>query len=177
MLDRSSSSDLEACISRLVRLQAGRQDALIEVLHAVQQQQGHLSPAALGQVARQLRLPLSRVYGVASFYHLFQLQPPTAHRCGVCLGTACFVRGAAPLLERLVQLLGLAPDQSGADGVWRLERLSCMGACGQAPLLLIDDQVLAELPLADPSALDRRLRQALAEAANAGADAALPNRG
>ena len=156
--------ELDGRISRLVRLQAGRQDALIELLHAVQQLRGHLSPAALRQVALELQLPLSRVYGVASFYHLFQLQSPAAHRCGVCLGTACFVRGGGPLLERLSRLMGLAPDQPGGDGTWQLERLSCLGACGQAPLLLIDDQVVAELPLADPVALDRRLRQALADA-------------
>jgi NADH:ubiquinone oxidoreductase subunit E len=147
-----------------VRLQAGRQDALIEVLHAVQQLHGHLPKAALLQVAQELGLPLSRVYGVASFYHLFQLQPPTAHRCSACMGTACFVRGGAALLERLSMLLGLAPGQQAVNGRWRLESLSCVGACGQAPLLLIDDHVVADLPLSDPQALDQRLRQVLAAA-------------
>lgn len=165
--------ELDPEISRVVRLQAGRQDALIEVLHAVQQRHGHLPKAALRQVALELQLPLSRVYGVASFYHLFQLQPPTAHRCSVCLGTACFVRGGETLLQRLSGLLGLAPDQRALNGRWGLERLSCVGACGQAPLLLIDDQVVAGLPLSDPQALDQRLRQALADADpdNARADA------
>ena len=156
--------ELDPDISRLVRLQAGRQDALIEVLHAVQQLHGHLPKAALLQVAQELGLPLSRVYGVASFYHLFQLQPPTAHRCSACLGTACFVRGGGALLERLSALLGLAPDQQDVNGQWRLESLSCLGACGQAPLLLIDNQVVADLPLGDPQGLDQRLRQALAAA-------------
>lgn len=156
--------ELDPDISRLVRLQAGRQDALIEVLHAVQQRHGHLPKAALLQVALELGLPQSRVYGVASFYHLFQLQPPTAHRCSVCMGTACFVRGGGALLERLSALLGLAAGQQAENGRWRLESLSCVGACGQAPLLLIDDQVVADLPLSDPQGLDHGLRQALAAA-------------
>lgn len=156
--------ELDPDISRLVRLQAGRQDALIEVLHAVQQRHGHLPKAALLQVAQELGLPLSRVYGVASFYHLFQLQPPTVHRCSACMGTACFVRGGGALLARLSALLGLAPDQQAVNGRWRLESLSCVGACGQAPLLLIDDHVVTDLPLSDPQGLDQCLRQALAAA-------------
>ncbi|MEB3362608.1 MAG: NAD(P)H-dependent oxidoreductase subunit E [Synechococcaceae cyanobacterium] len=168
---------LDPGISRLIRLRASRQDALIEVLHAVQQLHGHLSHAALRQVAQELGLPPSRVYGVASFYHLFLLQPPTAHRCGVCLGTACFVRGGGALLEVLSGLLGLAPDEQATNGRWRLERLSCVGACGQAPLLLIDDQVVADLPLSDPQALDQGLRRALAAAESAGSRADPPLRG
>ena len=158
------SCALDPRISRLVRLQAGRQDALIEVLHAVQRLHGYLPMAALRQVALELQLPLSKVFGVASFYHLFQLQPPSAHRCSVCLGTACFVRGGGRLLERLSQVTRLAPDQADASGSWRLERLSCVGACGQAPLLLIDDQVVEGLPLEDPVALEQRLRQVLEDA-------------
>lgn len=168
---------LDPDISRLIRLRACRQDALIEVLHAVQQLHGHLSHAALRQVAQELGLPPSRVYGVASFYHLFQLQPPTVHRCGVCLGTACFVRGGGALLAGLSGLLGLAPDQQATNGLWRLERLSCVGACGQAPLLLIDDLVVADLPLGDPQALDQSLRRALAAAECAGSRADPPLRG
>ena len=162
--------ELDPDISRLVRLQAGRQDALIEVLHAVQLRHGYLPKAALRQVALELQLPLSRVYGVASFYHLFQLQPPTVHRCSVCLGTACFVRGGEALLHRLSGLLGLAPDQRALNGRWGLERLSCVGACGQAPLLLIDDQVVDALPLNDPQALDQHLTQALADAERVNAE-------
>lgn len=160
----SDRCELDPGISRLIRLRASRQDALIEVLHAVQQLHGNLTNAALRQVARELGLPLSRVYGVASFYHLFLLQPPTAHRCSVCLGTACFVRGGEALLEVLSGLLGLAPDEQASNGRWRLERLSCVGACGQAPVLLIDDALVAELPLRDPQGLEQRLRQALSAA-------------
>jgi len=119
---------IERCIDR----HGSSPEGLIEILHALQHQQGWLSPLSLACVARGLDLPLSRVLGVASFYHLFALQPPPPHRVGVCLGTACFVRGATALQQRLAQRL--APG-------WVLEQLSCIGACAQGPVLLVDGQI------------------------------------
>ncbi len=144
--------------SRLIRQQRGRADALIEVLHQVQELYGYLPGAALAQVARELQLPLARVYGVASFYHLFRLEAPTAHRCAVCLGTACFVKGGAELAARLEQRLGLRLDAPGGNGSWALQHVSCLGACGQAPVLVVDGQLEPRLPLDDPAALEARFR-------------------
>ena len=124
--------ELTGTIERCIASHGGSPEALIEILHALQQQQGWLSPLSLACVARGLALPLSRVQGVASFYHLFALQPPPHHRVGVCLGTACFVRGGTALQQRLAQ--GLAPG-------WALEQLSCIGACAQGPVLLVDGRI------------------------------------
>ena len=146
-----------SAISRLVRQQRGQADALIEVLHQVQEIHGFLSRAALAEVAREFRLPLSRVYGVASFYHLFRLAPPTAHRCAVCLGTACFVKGGAELARCLEPLLGLRLDDPAGNGTWALETVSCLGACGQAPVLVVDGRLEPRLPVDDPQALGERL--------------------
>jgi NADH:ubiquinone oxidoreductase subunit E len=137
-------------------------DALIEVLHRLQEHQGWLDHEALRQVAHQLRLPLSHVYGVASFYHLFRLRQPTPHRCEVCLGSACFVRGAMQLAAQLARQLGVVLDDPLGDGTWSLARVGCLGACGQAPVLVVDDVLLTRLPL-DPAslpALEQRLQQA-----------------
>jgi NADH:ubiquinone oxidoreductase subunit E len=144
-------------ISRLIRQQHGRADALIEVLHQVQERIGYLPRPALAQVARELRLPLSRVQGVASFYHLFRLTAPTAHRCAVCLGTACFVKGGGELAARLERRLGLRLDDPAGNGTWALEHVSCVGACGQAPVLVVDGRLEPRLPLDDPAALAARL--------------------
>jgi len=111
---------------------------LIEVLHQRQQQHGHLSRSTLAAVAEELRLPPAQVYGVASFYHLFRLTPPTPHRCGICFGTACLLRGAAALAAAQAQRLGVRLDDPAGDGDWSLETLSCVGACGLAPVLVID---------------------------------------
>ncbi len=143
-------------ISRLVRQQRGRADALIEVLHQVQALCGYLPRSALALVARDLQLPLSRVYGVASFYHLFRLAPPTPHRCAVCLGTACFVKGGAELAVRLQRRLGVTLDDPVGNGLWALERVSCLGACGQAPVLVVDGHLEPRLPIADDRALSAR---------------------
>ncbi len=145
--------------TRLIRQHRGRADALIEVLHQVQELYGYLPRPALAQVARELQLPLARVYGVASFYHLFRLEAPTAHRCAVCLGTACFVKGGAELAARLERRLGLRLDDPAGNGSWALEHVSCLGACGQAPVLVVDGQLEPRLPLDDPEALERRLAQ------------------
>lgn len=134
-------------------------DALIEVLHRLQERQGWLDRETLRQVARQLRLPLSHVVGVASFYHLFLLERPTPHRCAVCLGSACFVRGALQLAQALSDRLGVKLDDPRGDGAWSLQRVGCLGACGQAPVLVVDERLLTRLPVG-PTArtrLDERL--------------------
>ncbi|MEX1317097.1 MAG: NAD(P)H-dependent oxidoreductase subunit E [Synechococcaceae cyanobacterium] len=143
--------------TRLIRQHRGRADALIEVLHQVQELYGYLPAGALAQVARELKLPLARVHGVASFYHLFRLDAPTAHRCAVCLGTACFVKGGGELAARIEQRLGLQLDDPAGNGIWALEHVSCLGACGQAPVLVVDGQLEPRLPMDDPAALDARL--------------------
>jgi NADH:ubiquinone oxidoreductase subunit E len=137
-------------------------DALIEVLHRLQERQGWLDRDSLRQVARQLRLPLSHVVGVASFYHLFLLEQPTPRRCAVCLGSACFVRGALELAQALSERLGVELDDPRGDGSWSLQRVGCLGACGQAPVLVVDERLLTRLPLA-PDARPQ-LQQRLDEA-------------
>lgn len=116
--------------------------SLIERLHAVQQAHGYLPRAALQQLAVAMERPLSDVMGVASFYHLFRLAPPPVHRCVVCRGTACFVRGAERL-EAALRQRGVA-----------FETASCVGACGQAPVLVLDGAVRTGTDCcSDPGAL------------------------
>ncbi|MEY4297874.1 MAG: hypothetical protein RLZZ423_1053 [Cyanobacteriota bacterium] len=150
----------EQHIARMIRQQGGRGDALIEVLHQVQELEGYLSPAALRQVASGLSLPLSRVQGVASFYHLFRLKAPTPHRCAVCLGTACFVNGGADLAKALERRLAVRLDDAAGDGTWALQHVSCLGACGQAPVLVVDGVMQTRLPVDAPDALQQRLTEA-----------------
>ncbi|MFM7635676.1 MAG: NAD(P)H-dependent oxidoreductase subunit E [Cyanobacteriota bacterium] len=158
--DSDGSKGLEQAIARLIRQQGGRGDALIEVLHRVQELEGYLSPASLRQVARGLGLPLSRVLGVASFYHLFRLEPPTPHRCAVCLGTACFVKGGADLARALERQLGVRLDDGAGNGIWALQHVSCVGACSQAPVLVVDGAMQTRLPVDEPEALLQRFAAA-----------------
>jgi bidirectional [NiFe] hydrogenase diaphorase subunit len=118
-----------------------RPDALIEVLHTAQDIFGHLDRSVLLHVAHGLHVPPSRVYGVASFYHLFRFEPRGTHRCTVCLGTACFVKGAANLLSTIEQTAGIRAGQMLAGGALSLDTTRCVGACGIAPVVIFDGQV------------------------------------
>lgn len=116
-------------------------DALIEVLHKAQELYGFLSPEMLMRIARSLRLPPSRVYGVATFYHFFSLAPQGEHSCTICTGTACYVRGAAALVAAAEQELGIRAGSTTADNQVSLLTARCLGACGIAPAVVFDGAV------------------------------------
>lgn len=118
-----------------------RPDALIEVLHKAQESFGFLEEDVLIYIARGLKLPLSRVYGVATFYHLFTLKPSGAHTCVVCLGTACYVKGSNKLVEALESELGIQMGETTEDGKVSLMAARCLGACGIAPAMVVDGSV------------------------------------
>jgi len=118
-------------------------DALIEVLHTAQELFGHLSHDLLYYVARALKLPPSRVFGVATFYNLFTFTPPGRHTCVVCTGTACYVKGADAILARIEKTLGVAAGKTRADGEVSISTARCLGACGLAPIVVYDGEVAA----------------------------------
>jgi bidirectional [NiFe] hydrogenase diaphorase subunit len=121
-----------------LKRQQYRPDALIEVLHKAQDLFGFLEPEVLRHVARALRLPPSRVYGVATFYHLFSLKPQGEHACVVCLGTACYVKGADRVLEAVERYAGIKAGQTTTDKKLSLLTARCIGACGIAPAVVYD---------------------------------------
>lgn len=121
-----------------------RQDALIEILHKAQESFGFLDLDVLEYIAKGLKLPLSRVYGVATFYHLFSLKPSGRHTCIVCMGTACYVKGADKIIAKLEQELGVKVGETTPDGEVSLLSARCLGACGIAPAVVFDGTVAAK---------------------------------
>lgn len=119
-----------------------QQDALIEVLHTAQESFGFLEDDLLIYVAHQLKLPLSWVYGVATFYHFFSLKPQGEHSCIVCMGTACYVKQAAQIVAALRAEFGIEPGQTTADNQLSIASARCLGSCGLAPVLVLDGEVL-----------------------------------
>lgn len=112
--------------------------ALIETLHAVQEAFGYLDTDALKWVAKSLRVPPSRVYGVATFYNFFTLKPQGVHTCVVCLGTACYVKGASHILEAIEKFASIKTGETTHDKQLSLLIARCIGACGIAPTVVYD---------------------------------------
>lgn len=119
--------------------------SLIETLHVAQESFAYLDEDALRFVASSLSLPLSKVYGVATFYHHFTLKPQGEHTCVVCMGTACYIKGAPQLLEAVHKDLGLAPGETTSDGKVSLLTARCVGSCGLAPAVVCDQEVAGKV--------------------------------
>jgi bidirectional [NiFe] hydrogenase diaphorase subunit len=122
-----------------------RQDALIELLHSAQELFGYLDSDVLIYVGRSLRVPLSKVFGVATFYNFFSLKPQGKHTCVVCMGTACYVKGAGAILTDLEKAHGIRAGATTADGQVSLVTARCLGACGLAPAVVFDGEVAGKV--------------------------------
>jgi len=120
-------------------------NALIETLHSVSETFGYLEKDGLRYVALALRVPLSRVYGVATFYHYFTLKPPGKHTCVICEGTACYIRGARNLLSEIEKMTEIKPGETTPDGKVSLVTARCLGSCGLAPNGVFDGEVVGKL--------------------------------
>ncbi len=119
--------------------------ALIPVLHEAQEVYGYLPLSVQKKIAEGLGVPLSEVYGVVTFYAQFYLKPKGRFRINVCLGTACYVKGANLILEKLQEKLGIHVGDCTEDGKFSLEACRCIGACGLAPVIMINDDVYGRL--------------------------------
>ncbi|NPV92902.1 MAG: NADH-quinone oxidoreductase subunit NuoE [Firmicutes bacterium] len=119
----------------------GGQGSLIAVLHKAQELFGYLPKEVQLYIARKLKITAARVNGVVTFYSYFTETPRGEHVINVCLGTACFVKGAEDILRELETLLEIKPGQTTGDGRFSLDGLRCVGACGLAPVVMIDDKV------------------------------------
>jgi len=124
----------------LDRFPNARREDLIPILQAVQEGFGFLSRSAMLEIGRRLNLPVSKVYGVATFYNQFRFQPLGRVHCQVCRGTACHVKGSAAVLDALRQHLRIEPGQTTRDGRYSLEVVACLGACGLAPVVAINGE-------------------------------------
>lgn len=118
-----------------------RHDALIEVLHKAQELFGYLEDDLLLFISYKLKLPPSRVYGVATFYHFFTLKPQGEHTCVVCMGTACYVKGADKVINAVQDNLKIKSGETTADNKVSLLTARCIGACGIAPAVVYDGTV------------------------------------
>ena len=141
MID-SNETDIEAILAR--HPAAGR-EALIPVLQEIQESQGYLSRQAVSLVGRRLKLPASKIFGVATFYNQFRFAPKGKHHFTVCRGTACHVKGSEKALDLVMKQLKLKPGQTSRDKLFSLETVACMGACGLAPVVNVNGEFYAKV--------------------------------
>lgn len=133
---------------------AGR-EALIPILQEVQDACGYLSREAIVKIGQHLGLSVSKIYGVATFYNQFRFQPLGKYHIQVCRGTACHVKGSYAVLENLKQTLQLEAGQTSRDGLFSIEVVACIGACGLAPVIKINEEFYADMT---PAKLDRLIK-------------------
>lgn len=131
-------------VDAAMRRQGYDSHGLIESLHAVQQAFGFLDEPGMRYVAQSLKVPLSKVYAVATFYHYFTLKPQGKHSCVVCMGTACYIKGSGEMLKKISEKYHIKEGQTTEDGQLSLLSARCIGACGLAPAVVIDGEVAAK---------------------------------
>ncbi len=123
--------------------------ALIEILHRAQHIFGYLSRDVQLYIARKLGIPGAEVFGVVSFYSYFSTKPGGRHTISVCMGTACFVRGADKIVESFKEKLGIEANETTRDGFFTIKDVRCIGACGLAPVVMVDGKVFGRVKVED----------------------------
>ena len=132
-------------LGQAIEKHRGERGALMPVLQAAQGIFGCVSEDVQKVVAQELNIPLVEVYGVATFYSQFSLEPNGKYICGVCMGTACYVRGAQKILDRLCKELDVSVGKTTPDALFTAQATRCLGACGLAPVMMVNDEVYGRL--------------------------------
>lgn len=143
--DPTNNPEQRALIDQIILANKERAGATMVVLNEVQSQIGFISPAMQAYIAKQLGEAVSKIHGVVSFYSFFTTQPRGKHTIKFCMGTACYVGGTPQLIEKAKQVLGIEPGQTSADGNITLEVCRCVGACSQAPVVVVDEELHGRL--------------------------------
>lgn len=143
-----------AAVDHIIANHRALPGSLIPVLEEIQETIGYLPKSILARVAQGLRLPYSEVYGVVTFYSFFTMVPRGKHIIRCCLGTACYVRGGKKNLEKLRGILKIEPGETTRDRLFSLETVRCLGACGLAPVITVNEDTYRQV---DPASISRIL--------------------
>lgn len=130
---------------RAMKKNGYKKSSLIEVLHSAQGAFGYLEDEVMKFIAASLQVPLSKVYGVATFYHLFTLKPKGKHTCVICTGTACYMKGADKILEKIKEEYGVNEGETTPDNELSVLGARCLGSCGLAPIGVFDEKIVGFL--------------------------------
>ncbi|WP_258358803.1 NADH-quinone oxidoreductase subunit NuoE [Moorella sulfitireducens (nom. illeg.)] len=158
-MDASGNNDMNIkakALADVLERYGGTKGALIPILQEAQEIYGYLPREIMQEIAKKLKIPFSQVYGVATFYTQFHLKPRGQNIIRICQGTACHVRGGARLLEAISKALGIGKNETTADGRFTLETVACLGSCGLAPVMMINEETYGRLtPEKIPAILEK----------------------
>lgn len=149
MAETKLACNIVAQVEEICNKYDNKPGELINILHEAQSLQGYLPEEMQRIIAAKLDIPVSKVYGVVTFYTFFTMTPKGKYPISVCMGTACYVRGGEKLLEELKRRLGIDVGETTPDGKYSLDCLRCVGACGLAPVVMIGEKVYGRLQAAD----------------------------
>ncbi len=152
---KEQEAKLDAVIAELRDVKG----CLMPIMQEAQNIYGYLPKEVQEMVALKLGVPAEEVYGVATFYSMFNLSPKGKYRISVCLGTACYVKGSQAVLDKICEVLGIEPGECTPDGLFSIEACRCIGACGLAPVMMINDDVYGRLTPADVKGIIDQYRE------------------
>ena len=145
----SGTPEQEAQLKAVIEAKKSIPGSLMQVMQDAQEIYGYLPLEVQQMIAEGMGVSVEEVYGIATFYAQFALSPKGKYNISVCLGTACYVKGAQKLLDRLIAVLGIQPGDCTADGKFSLEACRCIGACGLAPVLTVNEDVYGKITADD----------------------------
>ncbi|MDD4956356.1 MAG: NAD(P)H-dependent oxidoreductase subunit E [Candidatus Omnitrophica bacterium] len=132
-------------VEEIIKEWKGKEGNLIMILHAIEDHYGYIPRNISFTLSRILGTPMARIYEVITFYNYFKLDPPGKHTISVCMGTACYLKGAPQLLRELKRQLKVEEGQTTADGLFHLQVVRCLGCCGLAPVITVDEKVYGKI--------------------------------
>lgn len=143
------TQEQEIALKNVIAEHSGEKGALMPILQKAQEIYGYLPIEVQTIISDEMNVPLEKIYGVTTFYSQFSLNPKGKHKISVCLGTACYVKGSGDIFNKLMEKLGIENGGCTPDGKFSLDACRCIGACGLAPVLTIDDEVYGRLTVDD----------------------------
>ena len=149
MLPFNGTKEQEEQLKAVIESHKDQEGAAIPVLHKAQEIYGYLPVEVQTMIAEGLNVPLAEIYGIVTFYTQFSLYPKGQYQVAVCLGTACYVKGSGDILEKFKQRLGIGVGECTQDGKFSIDATRCIGACGLAPVLTVNDDVYGRLTVDD----------------------------
>ena len=141
----TGTPEQEAKLKAVIAENKDKKSMLLSVMQEAQEIYGYLPLEVQTMIAEGMDVPVEEVYGIATFYAQFALTPKGKYKISVCLGTACYVKGSQSLLDKITEIIGIGPDECTEDGKYSLEACRCIGACGLAPVLTVNEDVYGRL--------------------------------